>query len=174
MHKGFTLLELLLVMSILGLLAVVVFVAVNPAELMARSRDTGRITAVAVLGRAVTTYYTAKGGVYPSNANWDQELISTQAIASFPKGLEYRHNSITSCTTNAKPPLDPSYCYLVDTVNNNGAIVFTKLESTKQVNKCGLASYPYVAFSTEDGRAGILCLSADPIPWPDGSQSYFE
>ena len=63
--RGFTLIELLIVMAILGVLAVVVLLAINPAEQLARTRDTGRVSAVTQMGHAVQAYDTSHNAVYP-------------------------------------------------------------------------------------------------------------
>ncbi len=52
-NKGFTLIELLVVIAIIGVLAAVVLLAINPAELLRRSRDSGRLQDLSTLRKAV-------------------------------------------------------------------------------------------------------------------------
>jgi prepilin-type N-terminal cleavage/methylation domain-containing protein len=52
-NKGFTLLELLIVTGILAILATVAIMAINPAELLKRSRDSSRISDIGTLKRAI-------------------------------------------------------------------------------------------------------------------------
>lgn len=54
--KGFTLLELLIVIAILAILASVTFVALNPSELLKKSRDSQRLTDLASVKTAINYY----------------------------------------------------------------------------------------------------------------------
>ncbi len=54
--KGFTLLELLIVIAILAILASVTFVALNPAELLKKSRDAQRLADLASVKTAINYY----------------------------------------------------------------------------------------------------------------------
>jgi prepilin-type N-terminal cleavage/methylation domain-containing protein len=51
--KGFTLIELLVVIAIIGVLAAVVLLAINPAELLRRSRDSGRLSDLNSIRKAI-------------------------------------------------------------------------------------------------------------------------
>lgn len=56
MKKGFTLLELLIVIGILAILAAVVTVVLNPAELLKQARDSQRVSDLASLSSALGMY----------------------------------------------------------------------------------------------------------------------
>ena len=58
--KGFTLLELLIVISILAVLSVILIIAINPAETLRKARDTQRISDLASLKTALAIYTTTK------------------------------------------------------------------------------------------------------------------
>ncbi|HUC01351.1 MAG TPA: LamG-like jellyroll fold domain-containing protein [Candidatus Paceibacterota bacterium] len=55
-RKGFTLIELLVVIAIIAILAVVVVLTLNPAQLLAQSRDSGRISDMSTLVEALNVY----------------------------------------------------------------------------------------------------------------------
>lgn len=57
-NKGFTLLELLIVIAILATLATIVVLVLNPAETLAKSRDTQRMSDMATLKSAIALYTT--------------------------------------------------------------------------------------------------------------------
>lgn len=64
LKRGFTMIELLIVIAVLGILAVAVLSAINPIEQINRSRDTGsRSDAEQLLG-AIDRFYTGSG-YYP-------------------------------------------------------------------------------------------------------------
>ena len=58
MSKGFTLLELLIVIAILAILTTVVILVMNPAESIKRARDTQRISDLDTLKTAIILYIT--------------------------------------------------------------------------------------------------------------------
>ena len=56
--KGFTLLELLIVIAIIAILSVVLIVALNPAETLRKTRDSQRISDLSSLKTALGIYVT--------------------------------------------------------------------------------------------------------------------
>ena len=60
-NSGFTLLEILLVVGIIAILAGIVIVAINPAKMLAKTRDTQRRIGVSEISKAITQYYIDKG-----------------------------------------------------------------------------------------------------------------
>jgi prepilin-type N-terminal cleavage/methylation domain-containing protein len=61
-NLGFTLIELLVVIAIIAILAVVVVLTLNPAQLLAQSRDSNRISDMATLKSALGLYATDQSG----------------------------------------------------------------------------------------------------------------
>ena len=62
-HRGgFTLIELLVVIAIIAVLAVVVVLTLNPAQLLAESRDANRISDLSTLSSAIGIYQTDVAG----------------------------------------------------------------------------------------------------------------
>jgi prepilin-type N-terminal cleavage/methylation domain-containing protein len=60
--SAFTLIELLVVIAIIAILAVVVILTLNPAQLLAQSRDANRVSDVATLSSALNLYVTDQAG----------------------------------------------------------------------------------------------------------------
>ncbi len=60
-HAGFTMIELLIVISILGILAVAVLSAINPVEQINRGRDTGNRSDAEQLLSGIDRYYAFQG-----------------------------------------------------------------------------------------------------------------
>ncbi len=157
--KGFTLIELLIVMAILGVLAVVVLIAINPAEQLARARDSGRISAVNQLGRALTAYYVANMA-YPGAVAgvWDGSVVASQDLQRFPAAVA----PVTTDPRCVGAEVN-GYCYATNTCTdgNDYAVTFALLVSQQQQNKC-TSGTPYSVFSTFDARGGIVCAVPDP------------
>ena len=185
-NLGFTLIELLIVMAILGVLAVILLVIMNPGERQAQARDTGRISAVVQIGKSLQAYYTTKTEV-PGVERWADDLVTSGELSTFPAGIKYSYNSVTSCYQDwvdagsppeddsyAQPEDDPTYCYDEDKVNGNGAIVFSKAESTSYRNKCIAPAKAYFVYSTDDGRGGTICSDVKPEAGPAGSLIYIQ
>jgi len=66
--RGFTMIELLIVIAVLGILAVAVLAAINPIEQINRGKDTGSRSDAEQLIGGVDRFYTSKG-YYPWQDN---------------------------------------------------------------------------------------------------------
>lgn len=165
-NKGFTLIELLIVMAILGVLAVVVLVAINPVQQLARTRDAGRKSGVAQLGRSMEAYYTSRGGTYITESTaWIGDLVASGEISTVPSQISEGVTGYTACSSNEQN----YWCYDATTAaGGEPVVVFTKLESQSETSKC-VANDPYFVWSTADGRGGLVCSAADPVP---GTQTW--
>lgn len=81
---GFTMIELLIVIAVLGILAVAVLAAINPIEQINRGRDTGSRSDSEQLLSAIDRYYASKG-YYPwvigaTSGNTDTFGTGTDAL----------------------------------------------------------------------------------------------
>ena len=81
-NRGMTLIEIMVVITILGLIAAAVGVAVIP-QLEAARRDRASLDIKNIQG-AMKLYYTKKGK-YPDTASGLQALVEAQALEQMPK-----------------------------------------------------------------------------------------
>jgi len=161
--KGFTLIELLIVIAILGVLAVVVLVAINPAQQLARTRDAGRISSVAQLGHALEAYGSTHSGAYPLVAGWvtgsTNVLVSTGEISVLPALVP---NSLTSLCAGTGGAVANGWCYSVATAPDRFAVYSTLEATTNRTlssggTTCTIAQTSYVVYSSTTGRSCIVC-----------------
>lgn len=165
MSQGFTLVELLIVIAILGTLAVVVLVAINPVQQLAKTRDTGRKSTAQQLGHSLEAYAVNNNGNYvPEGATWITSLVTSGEITSIPGSVGYSVTGITACGTNAQN----GYCYDATTGAGGGPfIIFARLEATADISRCtsqfGGTDRAYSIYSSAQGKGGVVCTTgADP------------
>jgi len=80
--RGFTLVEVLLVIGILAILASIVIVAINPARQLADARDAERLSDVYSIMNALHQYAADNDGVFPENATTTEyEICRTGALS---------------------------------------------------------------------------------------------
>lgn len=168
--KGFTLVELLIVIAILGTLAVVVLIALNPVQQLARTRDSGRQSTVAQLGHAMEAYATARGGVYPaaSVANWiTTNLSATGEINAVPSAVAYSAGGSNCQGSTAN---ERGFCYKVNGTNTQ-FVIYATAEALVNSSYCTAPAVAFFAYSSADGRGGIVC--AAPATGPaTGNQTF--
>ncbi len=93
--KGFTLIEILIVIVLLGILAVAVLSAINPLEQIKKARDSGRKSDAAELLNAYERYYTTFG-CYP----WDTLCAGTPLAGTVNPGFAVGGNSVALINNN--------------------------------------------------------------------------
>ena len=156
LQKGFTLIELLVVIAVLGVLAAVVMVAINPGEQLARGRDSGRKSAVGQMINAMQSYYTASGSVYPTaSTSWITTLTNASELKAIPAKTQ-SGSGYTSCTGNNQN----DYCYFTD---GSEVVVYTRLESQAEKNKCNGTGNAYFLWPSSTGTAGVYCKTTEPV-----------
>ncbi len=96
--SAFTLIELLVVIAIIAILAVVVVLTLNPAQLLAQSRDANRVSDMATLNSAINLYTTDQSGASSFTLG-----SSTNVYLSIP-------SASSSCASLGLPAL-PSSTY---------------------------------------------------------------
>lgn len=65
--KGFTLVELIIVIAVIALLAAATFVAVDPAKRIGMARDAQRWADITAIADAITQYVADNAGTYPTS-----------------------------------------------------------------------------------------------------------
>lgn len=118
--KGFTLIEILIVVAIIGILASVVVVGLGPAQ--RKGRDSRRLSDLRSVQNALELYY-GKIGHYPDQAavtSWDT-LVSTLVAADI--GTKQIPND---------PATGKSYAYATDE-DGTGYVLGTILEEPSEV-----------------------------------------
>ena len=97
-QKGFTLVELLVVIAVLGILSVGLIVTINPIDKLNSASDSRVLGDVGVLARAAESYSTARNGYYPASI---AELVTTSELKvapTAPSGYAYTYTALpTSC-----------------------------------------------------------------------------
>jgi len=98
-QKGFTLIEILVVVSIIGILASIVLIGVNDAR--QKARDARRVSDLYQISQAIEMYNNATGK-YPEN-------LTSNLSSYFPKGLPKDPNP----NNNYDYIRDNSKCYIL-------------------------------------------------------------
>ncbi|MDD4333108.1 MAG: prepilin-type N-terminal cleavage/methylation domain-containing protein [Patescibacteria group bacterium] len=95
-QKGFTLIELLVVISIIAILVAVIFVALNPLELFAKSRNAQRWMKVSELLTAIHLDLVSSGGAVPNESSWASGTV--YVLGTDSSGC---NTTCTATTTNS-------------------------------------------------------------------------
>ncbi|MEK7648541.1 MAG: prepilin-type N-terminal cleavage/methylation domain-containing protein [Patescibacteria group bacterium] len=138
-QKGFTLVELLVVVAIIGLLAGIAIVSVNSVRI--KARDTRRIADVKQIQNALELYNNEKGGLYP------------QATAT----KELGDAGITVISTNGFAAGDPTFLNVVPKdPTNNGEFQYQYLACGTE----GDATKPCLNYQINFATEGVTSLGA--------------
>lgn len=159
LSKGFTMIELLIVITVLGILAVAVLAAINPIEQINRGKDTGSRSDAEQLISAVDRYYTGSG-FYP----WSTAPAASQPTAWGAVGDAWTDGTtavLTKLSTVGTAEIKESF------VNRIKASGYNTLYKS---NVGGQGDSTYVCFMPQSSRfsteAGNRCGASLPGDFP--------
>lgn len=181
-NKGFTLLELLIVITILAILTLVVVLFINPVEMLKKARDVQRMSDMAVLRTAIVLYLqdrptnTLTGCA--ANTSTVASATSTYQWISIPQGgaafTYYASSSATNYTKNdglgwvsvnfasvASSSSPPVAKLPIDPINQGGATADSASADTYYYRYACLANNTFeidatlesAAYVTDDAKA---------------------
>jgi prepilin-type N-terminal cleavage/methylation domain-containing protein len=121
-NRSFTLIELLIAMTVIGVVSVALLAYINPPKQLAKMRDNKRRADIAILTQALEQYY-LKNDNYPDNLynllpNNDPDDHTEKAIKSLPKD----------------PKEGYWYCYQWVDANNYIICAFMEVAVSNQLN----------------------------------------
>ena len=155
MKKGFTLLELLIVIGILAILSTTMILVINPAELLKKARDSQRISDLSTVKTAVAYYLTnastiAIGSTSATNSHvativcpggWTTASATTTQTVDGLGWIPINFAGLTGGSPIGGLPIDPNpttltanpsryYVYIASATTTNGFSLLANLEST--------------------------------------------
>lgn len=150
-QKGFTLVELLVVISIIGILATITMASLNAAR--AKSRDVRRKQDIESIQTALEMYYDAYGG-YPSSACPAVDYKIKNSLAQEAKMK-------TVISVMPADPITPGDCY-----NNQYLYLSNQYNNCAAVNSLGYANalatkYALYATFEDQGTSNLSNTGAD-------------
>ena len=81
-QKGFTLIEILLVVAAIAILAGIVIVAINPAKQLGDTRNASRSSAANAILNAVSQYSIDNNGIFPAGISTTTTEICSSSVAT--------------------------------------------------------------------------------------------
>ena len=165
-NKGFTLVELLVVVAIIGLLAGIAVVSVNSVRV--KARDAKRIADVKQIQNALELYNNTKGGAYPPASApivlANQVISETNGIAATGAGEIYI-NVIPDDPTTGQ---DYTYltCGAVGASRCDNYVIQFKTEAAASVGAAGYycANTTGIAASASPASSTTLCTAPYVAP----------
>lgn len=176
---GFTLVELLITISVIGILSAVILVAINPGEQTAKARDAGKKSAINQLAKGMQNYNTFNSylSLTPGNT-WMSQLVSSGDLKAVPTLIganQYKcsWDSVNNNDDNGWKAYDHNgYCFWRTRFNYGNsnadpslpyeASIWTRLETKTEESKCSGNSnpnlkYPYYSWHSVRGNVCMVC-----------------
>lgn len=149
--KGFTLVELLIAVSLLAILSGVLFSVVNPQGIQAKARDSQRVSDLAKIKVALESYF-ADNRRYPISPAWSSSItgLATNYINKIPPDPKATGSVCTSTTWRG-------YAYKSSATGSN-YVLATNMETASMAATCpsGVSSLCTGSAACRNFTGGIL------------------
>lgn len=153
-QKGFTLVELLIVIAILGILGAGVLVAIDPVDKINSANDAKVQNGVGSIASASEAYAAAHNGSYQATA---AELVTygeLKVLPAEPGGTAYIYAATTSTGTACTTPLE-------------NCAIFTVTGTIKSKKYTGQATpKTRQAYTSNTGKSCQIAIAPAPIACP--------
>jgi prepilin-type N-terminal cleavage/methylation domain-containing protein len=163
--KGFTLVELLVVMGILGVLMSVTILVINPAEYLRRARDTQRVTDLNTLNNAINLYIANNHNILDLVIPQDCYFSATNGFLTIDGSGYCANGYYTSNTSRATDGTG----WLPINLDIDGNSPFSALPIDPQN---GVMYYEVVASATSNAFANLFFPKAFAYMGGGGSYTY--
>ena len=150
---GFTLLELLIVVSIIAILSVALILVLNPAEALRKSRDAQRISDLSTMKTALGLYLTSTTTPYLGSVSANTACFATAAAIVPASPVTIFYSFPTSAGTISQTSLD-------------GAVTYAAAKQPSSVGAAALTDgtgWIPVSFDTLTGGSPISNIPLDPV-----------
>ncbi len=153
---GFTMIELLIVIAVLGILAVAVLASINPIEQINRGRDTGSRSDAEQLISAIDRFYAAKG-YYP----WMNNGVSTNtwtdpAATGISSEVLFPLDTVTPLVGNDGIPVGTGIDIL--SLLSSGGSAELKASFTSRIVNPSAPNYLSIYNSGVSGESTYVCF----------------
>ncbi len=164
--KGFTLIELMIVMAVIAILAGIVLVGIDPVEQTRRGTDTSTLSIVDEIEGGMNRYYVGKGGGSGAYVAEDANFLTNLAAAGELKSATIVPNGGSTC--GAGRVAASGYCYDLD-ASTGQFVIYAKGLSKRSQNKPAApcantgpgTTETWVVYGSNAGKTGVTC--AEPI-----------
>src|SRR3990167_6025487 len=163
--KGFTLVELLLVIAVLGILVIGMLVAINPVEVQKKARDSKRLADLRTL-HTLLVYYINDGNAIPATGIGSVNGISStgQPGNNAATGTISTQNNQSACPSGTTTWLGIDICKYGNTVptdpnNNVSRTMITNAITVPPTTANVVARYRAI-ISGSDCEVGVMMESA--------------
>jgi type II secretion system protein G len=133
MKKGFTLLEILLVIAAIGVLAAIVIVAINPNRQLSQVRDTERQSDVNALSKAMEQYLIDQGE-YPAGITNEYQPVCNYVVTSACVDLSGGLVSTYLADVPEDPDPNNPYYIAIHPENNKISVIASGAEIANEVS----------------------------------------
>jgi len=157
-YRGFTLVELLIAISLIGILTGVLLAVINPRGIQARARDSQRVSDLAKIKVALENYF-ADNRVYPSNSD---SVAGYVDISTFSAVLEGKYiNKLSDDPKETGVLCDNAnewrgYAYSTS-VNGTSYVLATAMETSSMGNPCSTCT----GCNVKSGKGMLYYTTAD-------------
>lgn len=128
--KGFTLIEILVVIGIIAILAAVVLVAINPGRQFAQARNSQRVSNVNTLLNAISQNSADNKGIFTCVGVGSIPTAST-TIKTGVGGFDLRKCIVPNYVTEI--PVDPSLGTFISATDYNTGYEISQASTTKRI-----------------------------------------